>query len=136
MLVLCCDFFFFLISEMSQNIYFVNVCSGKVGKHKLLECEQHIQPERPTGLQRQDVTFCTQPVGAGSLPPAPPIPGAGSWASACSLQHPPKPGHVQSKDRHAPGCLVVPRGPPRGQGLAVHSTPISSLTASSQRPSP
>ena len=52
MLVLCCDFFF-LISEMSQNVYLVNLFSGEVSKHKLSECDQHGQPERQAGLQRQ-----------------------------------------------------------------------------------
>lgn len=37
----CVAIFFFLISEMSQNIYLVNLLSGEVGKHKHSECDQH-----------------------------------------------------------------------------------------------
>lgn len=47
----CVVIFFFLISEMSQNVYLVNLFSGEVGKHKLSECDQHGQPERQAGLQ-------------------------------------------------------------------------------------
>ena len=51
MVLVVCGDFFFLISEMSQNVYLVNLFSGEVGKHKLSECDQHGQPERQAGLQ-------------------------------------------------------------------------------------
>ena len=41
-----CVVIFFLISEMSQNVYLVNLFSEEVGKHKHSECDQHGQPER------------------------------------------------------------------------------------------
>lgn len=49
----------------------------------------------------------------------------------------PRPRHDQREDGHEPGCLGGPSASPQeGQGRAVHSTPISSLAAFSETPSP
>lgn len=67
MLVLCCDFFF-LISEMSQNVYLVNLFSGEVGKHKHSGWERHHTARTPGWLADIDGNPRKQPGGATSRP--------------------------------------------------------------------
>lgn len=59
-----CLIIIFLISEMSQNVYLVNLFSGEVDKHKHSDCDQHRLARTPGRFAEVDVKHCKQHVGA------------------------------------------------------------------------
>lgn len=128
----CVVIFFFLISEMSPNVYLVNLFSREVGKHEHSECEQHHPARTPGRFAEVDVKHCKQHVGAARLPE--------QEAKPQRVARGPhrRPRHAERGSARLPsGCGVALEVPPSGgRGRAAHSTPASSLTAFSEVPSP
>lgn len=103
---------FCLISEMSQNVYLVNLFSRE-GKHRHSECEQHHPARTPGRFAEVGVKHHKQHVGAMSLPEREAQP-----QHVARSPHR-RPRHAEREEGHAARLPSCPSGCPAPEGKAV-----------------